>query len=203
MDAGEGAAIIAHRGGAAVAPENTMAAFERGIADGADWLELDVQVVVLQDDVEITPERPLEILYSDTAVFLGMVYSYLPFMVLPIYASVERYNFTLSEAAADLYADRWTTLTHVLLPAVRPGVVAGCILVFIPSLGAFLAPDLLGDDLGHQPTPHRQVGVGEAGAAARELVGNDVGRLLARFRFVKYFFETLRNAGNLAKYIVF
>jgi len=65
-------------------------------------------------------------------------------MVLPIYASVERYNFALSEAAADLYASKWTTLRRILLPAVKPGVIAGCILVFVPSLGSFLAPDLLG-----------------------------------------------------------
>ena len=75
---------------------------------------------------------------------LGLFYSYLPFMVLPIYASVERYNFALSEAAADLYADRWTILRRVVLPVVSPGIIAGCILVFVPSLGAFLAPDLLG-----------------------------------------------------------
>ena len=88
--------------------------------------------------------EPLAIVNTNLAVQLGLFYSYLPFMVLPIYASVERYDFTLSEAAADLYADRWTTLRHVLIPVVRPGVVAGCILVFVPSLGAFLAPDLLG-----------------------------------------------------------
>ncbi len=75
---------------------------------------------------------------------LGLFYSYLPFMVLPIYAAVERYDFALSEAAADLYASRWTTLREIVLPVVRPGIVAGCILVFVPSLGAFLAPDLLG-----------------------------------------------------------
>lgn len=65
-------------------------------------------------------------------------------MVLPIYAAVERYNFALSEAAADLYASRWATLREIVLPVVKPGIIAGCILVFIPSLGAFLAPDLLG-----------------------------------------------------------
>lgn len=88
--------------------------------------------------------EPVGWLASDTAVYIGIVYTYLPFMVLPIYAAVERYDFKLSEAAADLYADRWTTLRLVLLPAVMPGIVAGCILVFVPSLGAFLAPDLLG-----------------------------------------------------------
>lgn len=89
-------------------------------------------------------ESPLGIAYTNTAVQLGLFYSYLPFMVLPIYAAVERYNFALSEAAADLYASKWTTLRLVLLPAVKPGVIAGCILVFVPSLGSFLAPDLLG-----------------------------------------------------------
>ncbi len=87
---------------------------------------------------------PIKMINTDFAVQLGLFYSYLPFMVLPIYASVERYDFALSEAAADLYADRWTTLWLVLLPAVKPGIIAGCILVFVPSLGAFLAPDLLG-----------------------------------------------------------
>ena len=88
--------------------------------------------------------QPLTLINTDFAVQLGLFYSYLPFMVLPIYASVERYNFSLSEAAADLYAGRWTILRRVLIPVVRPGIIAGCILVFIPSLGAFLAPDLLG-----------------------------------------------------------
>ncbi len=88
--------------------------------------------------------EPLHIINTNLAVQLGLFYSYLPFMVLPIYASVERYNFALSEAAADLYATRWVTLRRILLPTVKPGVIAGCILVFVPSLGAFLAPDLLG-----------------------------------------------------------
>jgi spermidine/putrescine transport system permease protein len=88
--------------------------------------------------------RPLGIINTDLAVQLGLFYSYLPFMVLPIYAAVERYDHRLSEAAADLYASRWTILREVVLPAVRPGIVAGCILVFVPCLGAFLAPDLLG-----------------------------------------------------------
>ena len=88
--------------------------------------------------------EPIGMINTGFAVQLGLFYSYLPFMVLPIYASVERYNFSLSEAAADLYATRWVTLQKVILPVVKPGIIAGCILVFIPSLGAFLAPDLLG-----------------------------------------------------------
>lgn len=89
-------------------------------------------------------DDPLKIVNTNIAVQLGLFYSYLPFMVLPIYAAIEQYDHRLSEAAADLYADRWTTLRRVILPVVKPGVIAGCILVFIPSLGSFLAPDLLG-----------------------------------------------------------
>lgn len=89
-------------------------------------------------------DAPLPIINANLAVQIGLFYSYLPFMVLPIYAAVKRYNPALSEAAADLYAGRWATLREIVLPVARPGIVAGCILVFIPSLGAFLAPDLLG-----------------------------------------------------------
>ena len=89
-------------------------------------------------------DTPLEIINTDLAVQLGIFYSYLPFMVLPIYAAVERYNFALSEAGADLYAGRWTIMRRIVIPVVKPGIAAGCILVFVPSLGAFLAPDLLG-----------------------------------------------------------
>lgn len=89
-------------------------------------------------------ETPIHIVNTNLAVQIGLFYSYLPFMVLPIYAAVERYDFALSEAAADLYASKWVTLRQILIPSVRPGIFAGCILVFVPSLGAFLAPDLLG-----------------------------------------------------------
>jgi spermidine/putrescine transport system permease protein len=89
-------------------------------------------------------DSPLPLVNTNLAVQLGLFYSYLPFMVLPIYAAVERYNFALSEAAADLYASRWAILREIVLPVMKPGIIAGCILVFVPSLGAFLAPDLLG-----------------------------------------------------------
>lgn len=88
--------------------------------------------------------EPLHLVNTNIAVQLGLFYSYLPFMVLPIYASVERFDFALLEAANDLYAKRWTALRRILIPVVKPGIIAGCILVFVPSLGAFLAPDLLG-----------------------------------------------------------
>lgn len=87
---------------------------------------------------------PLDLLYSQEAVLLGLVYGYLPFMVLPLYAAIERIDPALIEAAWDLYADRWSLCRLVLVPLTKPGIVAGCVLVFIPSLGAFLTPDLLG-----------------------------------------------------------
>lgn len=86
----------------------------------------------------------LDILYTDAAVLIGLVYGYLPFMILPLYAAIERIPPTLVEAAQDLYAGRWRVFWRVLLPLARPGVVAGCLLVFIPALGAFITPDLLG-----------------------------------------------------------
>jgi spermidine/putrescine transport system permease protein len=89
-------------------------------------------------------DSPFHIINTNFAVQLGLFYSYLPFMVLPIYAAVERYNFSMSEAAADLYASKLTTLRRIIFPTVKPGVIAGCILVFVPSMGSFLAPDLLG-----------------------------------------------------------
>lgn len=87
---------------------------------------------------------PFDLLYSNEAVLLGLVYGYLPFMVLPLYAAIERVDPALIEAAWDLYADRWSLFRRVLIPLTKPGIVAGCVLVFIPSLGAFLTPDLLG-----------------------------------------------------------
>lgn len=87
---------------------------------------------------------PLELLYTDNAVLIGLVYGYLPFMVLPLYAALERLDPALVEAAWDLYADRWSVFWRVIVPLAKPGIIAGCLLVFIPSLGAFLTPDLLG-----------------------------------------------------------
>jgi len=87
---------------------------------------------------------PLPLLYNDFAVVLGLVYGYLPFMVLPVYAALERIDPSLLEAAADLGAAPMTTLVRVIVPLSRPGIVAGAVLVFIPCLGAYLTPDLLG-----------------------------------------------------------
>ncbi|HVR70531.1 MAG TPA: ABC transporter permease [Vicinamibacteria bacterium] len=86
----------------------------------------------------------LNLLYNDAAVVLGQVYGELPFMVLPLFASLEKLDRSLLEAAADLGAAPRRALWRVTLPLTRPGIVAGSLLVFIPSLGAYLAPDLLG-----------------------------------------------------------
>jgi len=87
---------------------------------------------------------PLSLLYNDGTVLLGLVYGYLPFMVLPIYATLERLDPALVEAAADLGARPLATIFKVIVPLSRPGLVAGSVLVFIPCLGAYLTPDLLG-----------------------------------------------------------
>jgi spermidine/putrescine transport system permease protein len=86
----------------------------------------------------------VNLLYTDAAVLLGQVYGELPFMILPLYASLEKLDRTLLEAAADLGAGPRQALWRVTLPLTAPGILAGCVLVFIPSLGSFLAPDLLG-----------------------------------------------------------
>ncbi|HET8579376.1 MAG TPA: ABC transporter permease, partial [Nitrospiraceae bacterium] len=88
--------------------------------------------------------QPIELLYSDWAILIGLVYGYSPLMVLPLYAAIERLDFSVVEAAWDLYATGWSVFWRVILPLTKPGVIAGCILVFIPSLGAFITPDLLG-----------------------------------------------------------
>ena len=89
-------------------------------------------------------DQPVTLLFTNGAVLVGLVYSYLPFMVLPLYASLEKLDIRLLEAAHDLYASRWRVFRRVTLPLAMPGIVAGCTLVFIPSLGAFITPQLLG-----------------------------------------------------------
>ena len=87
---------------------------------------------------------PLKLLYSDFAVLIGQVYGELPFMILPIYVALDRLDIRLLEAAQDLGANRFWTFVKITLPLSRPGLIAGIALVFIPSLGAFITPDLLG-----------------------------------------------------------
>jgi spermidine/putrescine transport system permease protein len=84
------------------------------------------------------------ILYSPPATIIGLIYVFLPFMILPIYASAERFDFRLAEAAYDLGAKRMTVVRRIILPSIRPGVISGIALVFIPALGSFLQSDMLG-----------------------------------------------------------
>jgi len=88
--------------------------------------------------------EPIRIIYTDTAVLIGMTYVYLPLMVLPLFAAIDRFDMKLLEAGYDLYASRWQVLRRIVLPIVKPGIVAGSILVFVPSLGAYVTPRVLG-----------------------------------------------------------
>jgi spermidine/putrescine transport system permease protein len=89
-------------------------------------------------------DEPLQILHTDWAILFGMVYVYLPLMVLPLYASMEKLDFRLVEAGYDLYASRFNVLWRIIIPLVKPGIIAGSILVFVPSLGAYVIPRVLG-----------------------------------------------------------
>lgn len=87
---------------------------------------------------------PIPMMFSDFAILLGMTYVFLPLMVLPLYASIEKLDFRLIEAAYDLYASRWNVLFRVIVPLVKPGLIAGAILVFIPALSSYVIPRVLG-----------------------------------------------------------
>ncbi len=98
----------------------------------------------LSNTTDTTGLGPTEILFTQSAVVLGMVYAFLPFMVLPLYASIERIDTSLIEASRDLYGNARQTFTSVIFPLSLPGVVAGSILVFVPSAGAYVTPAILG-----------------------------------------------------------
>ena len=89
-------------------------------------------------------DQPLKMLYTDFAVYLGIVYTYLPFMILPLYANLERLDLSLHEAAADLGSRPLQVFRDITIPMSLPGIIAGCLLVFIPALGEFVIPSLLG-----------------------------------------------------------
>ncbi len=88
--------------------------------------------------------EPLGIMFTPTAVAIGLLYSFLPFMVLPLYASLEKLDFRLVEAGYDLYATRWQVLWRIIIPMAKPGIIAGCLLVFIPAIGAYITPLMMG-----------------------------------------------------------
>ncbi|BCH28734.1 ABC transporter permease [Mesorhizobium sp. L-8-10] len=89
-------------------------------------------------------DQPIQFMYTDFAVLVGMTYVFLPLMVLPLYASMEKIDFRLVEAGYDLYATRFQVLRKIIVPLVKPGIIAGSILVFIPSLGAYVTPRVMG-----------------------------------------------------------
>jgi len=89
-------------------------------------------------------DSPIQMMFTDFAVLIGMAYVFLPLMVLPLYAAMDKMDFRLVEAGYDLYASRFRVLWHVILPMVKPGFVAGSILVFIPAIGAYVTPRVLG-----------------------------------------------------------
>ncbi|WP_339766806.1 ABC transporter permease [uncultured Pseudosulfitobacter sp.] len=89
-------------------------------------------------------DEPIQMLFTEFSILVGMIYVYLPLMVLPLYASMERLDFSLVEAGYDLYATRMKVLRRIILPLVKPGVIAGSILVFVPSLGAYVTPRVMG-----------------------------------------------------------
>lgn len=89
-------------------------------------------------------DEPVQMMFTNFAIAFGMTYVYLPLMVLPVYAAVDKLDFRLVEAAHDLYASRWTAFRRIILPLIKPGIIAGSILVFIPSLGAYVTPRVLG-----------------------------------------------------------
>ncbi|MEC7442109.1 MAG: ABC transporter permease, partial [Pseudomonadota bacterium] len=88
--------------------------------------------------------EPVQFLYNDTAIIIGLVYIHLPFMILPIYAGLEGFDETLKQAAKDLGSSSMQVYRHIVFPLIRPSVFAGCMLVFIPALGSYLTPELLG-----------------------------------------------------------
>ncbi len=114
--------------------DNAVSQVNVGLVSGADGLEL-----VTAESLGISG-----LLFTQSAVVLGLVYGFMPFMILPLYASIERIDLSLVEASRDLYASGYQTFRRVLLPLSMPGVIAGSILVFVPSLGAYVTPEILG-----------------------------------------------------------
>jgi spermidine/putrescine transport system permease protein len=89
-------------------------------------------------------DKPITMLYTNGAILVGLLYSYLPFMILPLYSSLEKLDFRLVEAGHDLYANKGQVLRRIIIPLAKPGIIAGCLLVFIPAIGAYVTPLILG-----------------------------------------------------------
>ena len=108
------------------------------------WMGILADQGLVNDFIRRLGFEPLRVLYTHTAVYIGIVYTYVPFMILPLYANMEKLDWTLLEAAADLGAKPMTTFATVTLPMTAPGILAGSLLVFIPATGEYVIPDLLG-----------------------------------------------------------
>ena len=108
------------------------------------WMGILADQGLVNDFIKWLGFEPLRLLYTHTAVYIGIVYTYVPFMILPLYANMEKLDWELLEAAADLGARPMTTFTTVTLPMTAPGILAGSLLVFIPATGEYVIPDLLG-----------------------------------------------------------
>jgi len=108
------------------------------------WMGILADQGLINDIIKWFGFEPVRLLYTHTAVYIGIVYTYLPFMILPLYANMEKLDWTLLEAAADLGAKPMTTFFTVTLPMTAPGIIAGSLLVFIPATGEYVIPDLLG-----------------------------------------------------------
>ena len=108
------------------------------------WMGILADQGLINDIIRWFGFEPVRLLYTETAVYIGIVYTYVPFMILPLYANMEKLDWELLEAAADLGARPTTTFFTVTLPMTVPGIIAGSLLVFIPATGEFVIPDLLG-----------------------------------------------------------
>ena len=108
------------------------------------WMGILADQGLINDIIKWFGFEPVRLLYTHTAVYIGIVYTYLPFMILPLYANMEKLDWTLLEAAADLGAKPMMTFFTVTLPMTVPGIIAGSLLVFIPATGEYVIPDLLG-----------------------------------------------------------
>lgn len=138
---------------------------------------------------------PLQLLYNNGAVLVGLVYNFLPFFVLPMYATLEKMDGSMLEAAADLGATPWQVLRRVVIPVSAPGIAAGAVLVFVPALGAYLTPDLLGGGksvmlgnlIQNQFTTARDWPFGSAASLALMLLSTGLLTLVLRSRTAREF----------------
>lgn len=140
-------------------------------------------------------DQPVTMIFTDFAILLGLFYSFLPFMILPVYASLEKLDFRLVEAGYDLYASRFQVLTRIIIPLTWPGIATGSLLVFIPSFGAYVTPLLLGGG--------RHLMIGDLialqfGSSRNWPLGSAFSMILMAFVMLALFFQIRKNAGGVS-----